>query len=496
MLAWFFFIFFRWFADGFRSPPGAAGTFRRRLGTARRSVEEEEEVMGVSNSFLSSCRIWLNSCTVCRVNSELVIEEDARFVARKMLNDADARLVDILKRGKSWTEDKSTALSLARIASWFDEPYVRPLDDWDGDERSLAAHLFEKYDDVPGPLKGALAHDVNDEVSLKFCRAYEEVGAGKMSVRDAVRKHVSDSLTKKAAAALCAEKEVAVEDPSPLKALRRAQIKAIGGEAWIGDALASSSNCATRISTDEHFLTTDAFPWIVKYAEEVEGPHVLSLAVDFFDEMRRGDPKYSCSGRTPKTVAHAMDAYAATTVVFDDDEAFYPNPRGVRPLFVENAVIPKGTVVEVPYDATYAGGHGPYKLGPGTKRGAEEDCTLRVEEILSLKRLIYEGSKLDNCLEDRRESQLKYVMRARQRFSSFWSFTFTKNDEVKHALLLEIWHLQQGDIVRQAEGPRPRTIPSPEAWYWMKKWCEMNDVDWTTWDIYSRLGHIYPCDPL
>ena len=28
-------------------------------------------------------------------------------------------------------------------------------------------------------------------------------------------------------------------------------------------------------------------------------------------------------------------------------------------------------------------------------------CTVRVAEILSLKRLIYEGKQLDNCLEDR-----------------------------------------------------------------------------------------------
>lgn len=89
-------------------------------------------------------------------------------------------------------------------------------------------------------------------------------------------------------------------------------------------------------------------------------------------------------------------------------------------------------------------------------------------------------------------------MRARQRVSSFWSFTLSDpdNSKLEHILLLEVWHLRQGNIVRQAEGPRPRTLPSPEAWYWMKTWCERENIDWTTWDIYSRLTEIVPVDPL
>merc|ERR1712070_801589 len=122
----------------------------------------------------------------------------------------------------------------------------------------------------------------------------------------------------------------------------------------------------------------------------------------------------------------------------------------------------------------------------------------------------------DNCLEDRYSSQLKYVQRARQRVSSFWSFTFTYAADGKpnYVLLAEVWHLRSGNIIRQAEGPRPRTIPGPEvitptfarcdtplspfvflylgfffleAWYWLDKWCEQEGVDLETWDIYSRV---------
>jgi hypothetical protein len=56
---------------------------------------------------------------------------------------------------------------------------------------------------------------------------------------------------------------------------------------------------------------------------------------------------------------------------------------------------------------------------------------------------------------------------------------------VHHLCLIEVWHMNYGNEVRQAEGPRPRTIPDAEAWYWMHKWCEREGVDLSTWDCYS-----------
>ena len=43
----------------------------------------------------------------------------------------------------------------------------------------------------------------------------------------------------------------------------------------------------------------------------------------------------------------------------------------------------------------------------------------------------------------------------------------------------------QRNEIRQAEGPRPATIPSAEAWYWMDRWCEQEGIDLSTWDCYS-----------
>jgi hypothetical protein len=45
--------------------------------------------------------------------------------------------------------------------------------------------------------------------------------------------------------------------------------------------------------------------------------------------------------------------------------------------------------------------------------------------------------------------------------------------------------MRDENIIRQAEGPHPRTIPTPEAWYWMDKWCKAEGIDLSTWDCYS-----------
>ena len=83
-------------------------------------------------------------------------------------------------------------------------------------------------------------------------------------------------------------------------------------------------------------------------------------------------------------------------------------------------------------------------------------------------------------------SQTKYLSRARNRVSSFWSLTKQEaGGPVQHLCLIEVWHMRYGNEIRQAEGPRPRTIPSAEAWYWLDQWCQREEVDLSTWDCYS-----------
>lgn len=133
-----------------------------------------------------------------------------------------------------------------------------------------------------------------------------------------------------------------------------------------------------------------------------------------------------------------------------------------------------------------------------------------------------------DCLVRSRSSQAKYLSRARARVSSFWSLTKQEPGRpVEHLCLIEVclcrmrrrhdnarvavvmrslvvlrggrsahhpchvlyceqvWHMRYGNEIRQAEGPRPRTIPSAEAWYWLDVWCQREGVDLSSWDCYS-----------
>lgn len=466
--------------------------------SVRMAATEAEEL---DMEFVRTCEQALANCVGTRVEVEAKEGVSMNELATQEISPAISRLEQLVRTAvkAKLNEDAKTAVVLARLAAWFPDQ-ARPLDDWNGTTlEALATHVVEKYD-APEPLRGALFYLADHfvdaagaRVAYQFCRAYAEAGGGVRSVRDALRTRGFPKLTKKAAAAYCSRPR---DDDGPLRSLRRAQVDALGGPDWLGDSLAGSK-CGGLWTDDETFLANDAFLWLVSHADALQD--TAHVACDFLVEMRRVDPKYACKGRTPKTIERAMEAYTASTVAFTDDEAFLPNSRGLRPFFSNDALIPKGTRVHVPYD-------GNYDIGVGTAFGSTKR-TLRVEEVLSLKRLIYEGEKLDNCLETKRYSQIKYLTRARQRTSSFWSFTLGPPvgendksgwapDDVKHILLLEVWHLRDGNIVRQAEGPRPRTLPSPEAWYWMVRWCEQNNVDWTTWNHYSQLYDIIPAEPL
>eukprot|EP00966_Prymnesium_polylepis_P133343 3081982-Prymnesium_polylepis.1 len=70
--------------------------------------------------------------------------------------------------------------------------------------------------------------------------------------------------------------------------------------------------------------------------------------------MRGMRKDYTVAGRTPKTVGAALEAYAASTISFTDDEHFQPNPRGLRGLFELGATIPAETRVRLPYDGRRA----------------------------------------------------------------------------------------------------------------------------------------------
>ena len=477
------------------------------------------------------------------------------FIRAKVSKDQPAlnALVDACAdRAPALVAEPEASLPLARLAAWVPrEQWQRPLDEWEGPEKgadaaacvaSLRAHLLEKWD-TPAVLHDVLSYMGDDRAaqvpeaahraSYAYTRVLSAAGSGSASVKDALEGALcgEDALegvppvVSKAVAKFVVnprDADARAAGANPIHLLRRAQVAAQGGEPWVGDGvcrskmgsrllgagMADASPIASdglRAGVSEAYGAT-LVSWVVTHAEALSEPSEVATAIDYALEQRGSqDQSYSLAGRTPKTVAAALEAYALTSITFDNDEVFEPNPHGVKGLFLTNQTIPEGTYVSVPYDEAINGGpaSGEYELGEGSPdaRGTRP-CTVRIAEIGSLRRLILEGNRLNNCLESRYDSQLKYVMRARQRSSSFWSFTLTYDDEPAesqqpvHLLLAEVWHLRQGHIIRQAEGPRPRTLPGPEAWYWLDKWCEREGVDLSTWDVYSRVVAPIPPPPV
>eukprot|EP00277_Geminigera_cryophila_P001363 CAMPEP_0179428606 /NCGR_PEP_ID=MMETSP0799-20121207/14228_1 /TAXON_ID=46947 /ORGANISM="Geminigera cryophila, Strain CCMP2564" /LENGTH=542 /DNA_ID=CAMNT_0021204169 /DNA_START=141 /DNA_END=1769 /DNA_ORIENTATION=- len=496
---------------------------------------------------LEAASDWATMCAAVCVSGGAASDfsRNGGYPARNDISrrtEASKKSLDLLldmcaRKAPQLVKDEFGVLPLARLAVWVPlENWVRPLEEWEGVGkeanasvalRSITAHVLEKYEtpevlhtalSFRGDASAASVPEAAHRSSYAFVAALVAAGAGS-PVREALNKALlgddaKSVISKTTWKALSKEPS----SSSPLHALRRAQVSAQNAPAWVGDAVCQSlmgrQLLGAAVDSDDGWdVAPDGLPeglseevglayidWVCKNAEELAEPATVATAVDYALQMRKSeDVTFSLAGRTPKTLAAAMDAYALTTVKFDKDEIFEPNPYGIKGLFLTNTTIPKGTVVQVPYDDPSNGGRGKYFLGPDSKEGrGARPATVRVAEIGSLRELIREGNKLNNCLENRYDSQLKYVMRARQRTSSFWSFTFSYegDEEPTHVMLLEIWHLRQGNIVRQAEGPRPRTIPGPEAWYWMVEWCEREGVNWETWDIYSRVGAPVPLAPV
>ena len=446
-------------------------------------------------------------------------------------------------------EDKSALLPLARIAAFVKpSEYMRPLSEWhpnvdmekDGESHveigqtdstqskeacvissrssnliiSLMQHLLQRYE-VPFALSRAIlftdasgesgfyglgqgwrCSEEASQLSWSFFKVYKAVAKGD-SARDAMKTEISNTLTNKMIARFVSlDANVDEEDDNddgsassqlpmknddirengrnPLHTLRSVQLEAYGAEDWILQAV-KASRCGKTLDKSHEMeeFVQNSLQWICSHQDDISEPKRVTAMLDYFCEMRKINPKYSCFGRTTKTVMEGLEEFQLSTVTFEDDEQFETNPEGIQGLYEVNISIPAGTKVSVPYE------------GVTTFDGDLPSFTVRVAEILSLKRLIYEGEQLGNCLKDNRRSQVKYVSRVRQRVSSFWSMTFIINDCVHFQCLIEVWHLRQGNVIHQAEGPRPRTIPTPIAWYFLDMWCKKQNLDLSAWDCYS-----------
>lgn len=451
------------------------------------------------------------------LSASLLHSTSSAEAAHEALTQAEAHLVAILEKCIASVPQllthASVLLPLARVAVWADpSEYLRDLTDWrpprfDDDVSKdtvgvvvhLCEYLFQQYDDTPEALRmsvvfsdasgetgfmgqGWRCSESANRVSLKFFQAYKMVGRGR-SVRDALREHVTAAVTKKMVALFVASGQEEEEEKdeergstptNPLHVLRRAQLKAFDAEEWVMQGVMASRVVGAIEEKEEmEEFVQQTMQWVALHQDALGEPHHVTACVDYMVEMRRIEESYECFGRTPNKVLESLEAYELSTLSFEGDESFERNPVGIEGMILEETSVPAGTKVYVPYEGLFE---------------FEEESipmTVRVAEILSLQRLVYEGAALGNCLKDNRRSQVKYVSRVRQRMSSFWSMTFIISGDVHFQCLVEVWHLRRGNIIHQAEGPRPRTIPSPMAWHFLEKWCDKQKLDLTEWECYS-----------
>ena len=471
------------------------------------------------------------------LSASLLHAASSAEAAHEALSRAETHLVVLLEKCIDTVPQllthASVLLPLARVAVWADpSEYLRDITSWqpppllvdtmahEEQEQEptenvskdaldvvvhLCDHLFQQYDDTPDALRMSVVYsDASGErgfmglgqgwrcsedanrISLKFFQAYKMVGRGK-SVRDALRKHVTAAVTKKMVALFVESTCTSEIDEdgdeegggsalpmSPLHVLRRAQLKAFDAEEWVMQGVMASRVVDAIDEKDEmEEFVQQTMQWVALHQDALAEPHHVTACVDYMVEMRRIEENYECFGRTPKKVLESLEAYELSTLSFEGDEAFERNPVGIEGMILEDTSVPSGTKVYVPYEGLFE------------FEQESVPMTVRVAEILSLQRLVYEGTALGNCLRDNRRSQVKYVSRVRQRMSSFWSMTFVIGGDVHFQCLVEVWHLRRGNIIHQAEGPRPRTIPSPMAWHFLEKWCDKQKLDLTEWECYS-----------
>ena len=177
----------------------------------------------------------------------------------------DALLSACAEKAPALVASARDVLPLARLAAWVPRArWARPLEEWspapaDAADagaalRSLEQHTLETWP-VPEALHGSLAHadsgggvfactEAAHRVARGFTLVHAAAGLGEASVRDELRRQVTSAITKTMAKEFVEPPPPPSAEPgaepgaqgSPLHALRRAQARALGGDAWVGDA--------------------------------------------------------------------------------------------------------------------------------------------------------------------------------------------------------------------------------------------------------------------
>ena len=261
-------------------------------------------------------------------------------------------------------------LPLARLATWIPrEQWQRPLEDWEGPGAeadaatciaSLRGHLLERWDTPPvlhdalsltGDARASSVPEAAHRASFAFVSVLSAAGSGSASVKEALEIAISGEpadgslppVVSKAVAKFVVTPRAAdakAAGGNPVHLLRRAQVAAQGGEAWVGEGVCRSKMGGRLLGagSDDASMAADGLregvseaygaaliSWVCTHAESLGEVSDVATAIDYAIEMRSAQERgYSLAGRTPKTVAAALEAYAITTITFDNDEIVRP----------------------------------------------------------------------------------------------------------------------------------------------------------------------------
>lgn len=261
--------------------------------------------------------------------------------------------------------------------------------------RSLGGHLLAKYP-VPPFLWSGFFGDSNRRL---FIPLIQHVARGGSLVEYIKTQNFPVKLTRK----LCHEFLKSPSDLSVVPALRRVQIRDLGGDGRLLAAiLATPLGTALGANQEEEF-NQGMFAWFAK--QPMLDPQQIAPMIDYIRFCRNQDLAYSLKGRTALTVMRGMEAWHAETA-----------RAGVRG-YKGAAVFKPSGFPSAEYDFS---------------RGDDHVEIWRIAEILTAKDLAAEGKRQNHCV-------FSYTRQIEQGTCSIW--TLTKEDNKSRAEHGGIWHM-------------------------------------------------------
>lgn len=351
-------------------------------------------------------------------------ERDASFRDfLRVVNEKAPRLV-------GW---KSQAM-VGTLRSLTQLPTIRDVSTWEpkgkGEEalfRSLCDHLFAQY-----PTPPFLWSVFQDAVLTDKCGLFVAFVASGGSVYEGVQTHLLPvPLTRK----MCHDFMQTPANVPFLKAVRRVQVRACGGDPRLLTAWMGSSMGSLRTKQEEDFWVT-VLEWLAKNPMMDMGK--VAPLIDYIQYRRRVDANFSMKGRAVLALLRGMDEWHGELAKQKASGTTF-KPTGFKELKTVKA----------------------YK-----QDGYDVEETWTVEELLSSKALQEEGRILAHCV-------FSYESSVTRGTTSIWSMSMAVHGNKKKQMTIEL----RNDIMRvvQFRGKYNRKASVQEMQI-LHEWAHLNNL--------------------